>query len=161
MMVRIQSTADELDLRWPLAPRLVRYLPALVASGLWIPFAFAVATASSLRAMTAMALGLGPPLLALAVIAPRLASEFSRRALTLARRDGKIAVGGIGLCAREQLALIAASERRWGREWFIVALVVRLTVGEQPAELELLHERLRSREQADRLAKTIRDFLDA
>jgi hypothetical protein len=161
MMVEVHQTNDELRFRWPLGPRLLRYVAPLVGIVTWSSLGFAVSDYFRLTLLVAICVAMGPSVILLAVVAPSLAAEFNRRTVVLSRRGSQIAVGIAGPFAAEKFSIAVVQVKRWGKLVFIVTLRVRTVVIRTPVEMEVLREPCASQDQAEELAARIREFLEA
>lgn len=159
MRLKLRLGDSDLQLEWPLVPRLLAYTPYLLSIGVWIPLAFELMP-GSMSPIAAVGTAVLPPVLLLSAIAPKLAAEFSRRVITLRRAESGISIGQAGVFAPDQLSLTSTPGRRlWGARFTLVRLVARTNVGSVPVELELLHERFSAEKQAEDLVRELRSFL--
>jgi hypothetical protein len=111
------------------------------------------------RSTIAGGVALIPPIIALAVVVPRLAAEFNRRTVVLSRRGAQIAVGAAGPFDPGQFAIDMGQVKRWGKLAILVTLKVRTVVIKTPVEMEVFYEQFASPPQAEEVVVRIREFL--
>src|SRR5262245_31801733 len=139
--MKITTTPDLMVIEWPMLPRLRHFVPWLLFIIAWCPVAGILLPAQAI-VDGFFVFYVSPPILALVFIAPSLATELQRKAVSFRITNDGIVVGKAPTVPRESIRLTVHERRSFfGRHATIVSLQVAPVISAATTiELQVIDE---------------------